>query len=184
MACTLSEDSDQPAFAQSDQSLRCPHEESLGPLLTIECTAKADLSFRWVHSHFVGSVMRWLNYELKPIKTYEMTDVWSGSMLIAHICLSETLDHYSIFSDIMKHTTKNFKNISTEGDVKPIRKEGHGHQNILCVKSVCQIWPHYISLGKKKPKKTEAHQPQCSPECTAWKAIFSQNTVNVACKKN
>ena len=28
------------ASAQSDQSLRCPHEESLGPYLPIECTAK------------------------------------------------------------------------------------------------------------------------------------------------
>ena len=28
------------AFAQSDQSLRCPHEETLGPQLPIECTAK------------------------------------------------------------------------------------------------------------------------------------------------
>ena len=32
--------------------------------------------------------------------------------------------------------------------------------------------------------KPEAHGPQRSPECTAMKAIFSQNTVNVACKKN
>ena len=34
MACAPSEDSDQtghPASAQSDQSFRCPHEESLGP---------------------------------------------------------------------------------------------------------------------------------------------------------
>ena len=30
MACTPSEDSDQ--TGQSDQSIRCPHEESLGPL--------------------------------------------------------------------------------------------------------------------------------------------------------
>ena len=29
----------------------------------------------------------------------------------------------------------------------------------------------------------EAHGQQRSPECTAIKAIFSQNTVNVACKK-
>ena len=28
------------ACAQSDQSLRCPHEESLGPKLPIKCTAK------------------------------------------------------------------------------------------------------------------------------------------------
>ena len=32
--------------------------------------------------------------------------------------------------------------------------------------------------------KSEAHGPQRSPECTAMKAIFSQNTVNGACKKN
>ena len=30
------------ASAQSDQSLRCPHEESLGPWLPFECTAKTD----------------------------------------------------------------------------------------------------------------------------------------------
>ena len=35
MACAPREDSDQP-----DQSLRCPHEESLGPELPIERTAK------------------------------------------------------------------------------------------------------------------------------------------------
>ena len=34
-----------------------------------------------------------------------------------------------------------------------------------------------------KSLKPEAHGPQRSPECTAMKAIFSQNTVNVACKK-
>ena len=32
--------------------------------------------------------------------------------------------------------------------------------------------------------KPETHGPQHSPECTAMKAIFSKNTVNVACKKN
>ena len=31
--------------------------------------------------------------------------------------------------------------------------------------------------------KPEDHGPQRSPECTAMKAIFSQNTVNVAWKK-
>ena len=33
VACAPSEDSDQPSLI----SLRCPHEESLGPQLTIEC---------------------------------------------------------------------------------------------------------------------------------------------------
>ena len=63
--------------AQSDQSLRCLHEEPLGPKLTIErpvktqislgirfwsdlVNAQADLSLRWAHSHFLGFVMRQL----------------------------------------------------------------------------------------------------------------------------
>ena len=70
------------ASAQSDQSLRCPHEESLGPLLPTErtaktlirlggcpaktqislggCDAQADLSLRWAHTHFVDFVISWL----------------------------------------------------------------------------------------------------------------------------
>ena len=55
------------ASAQSDQSLRCPHEETLSlsyPLSAQQnlwsdwVDAQADLSLRWVHSHFVGFVMR------------------------------------------------------------------------------------------------------------------------------
>ena len=50
------------ASAQSDQSLRYPHEETLGPYLPTERTAKThdqtDLSLRWAHSHFVGFVIR------------------------------------------------------------------------------------------------------------------------------
>ena len=48
------------ASAQSDQSLRCPHEESLGPKLPTGRTAKTLI--RWAHSHFVGFVMRRLSY--------------------------------------------------------------------------------------------------------------------------
>ena len=40
------------------------------------------------------------------------------------------------------------------------------------------------SINHNSPKEQpEAHGPQRSPECTAMKAIFSQNTVIVACKK-
>ena len=35
------------APAQSDQSLRCPHEESLGPKLPIERTAKTLIRLCW-----------------------------------------------------------------------------------------------------------------------------------------
>ena len=39
MACVPSENSDQP---EHPPNLRCPHDESLGPLLPIEYTAKTD----------------------------------------------------------------------------------------------------------------------------------------------
>ena len=57
------------ASAQSDQSLRCPHQETLGILLPIERTAKTLIrlggcpgwSFAGHTVHFVGFVMRRLN---------------------------------------------------------------------------------------------------------------------------
>ena len=57
------------ASAQSDQSLRCPHEEILGPYLSIERTAKTLIRLSgfpgwseswWAHMPFVGFVMRCL----------------------------------------------------------------------------------------------------------------------------
>ena len=59
------------ASTQSDQSLPCPHEESLGPQLPIKRTAKTDQTgrmprlirvFAWRTCHFVGFVMRRLTY--------------------------------------------------------------------------------------------------------------------------
>ena len=53
------------ASAQSDQSLRCPHDESMGPWLPIErahsedSDAQADLSSLSA-GHFVSFVLRWL----------------------------------------------------------------------------------------------------------------------------
>ena len=57
------------ASAQSDQSLRCPHEEPW--VLCYQLSAKrrlwsdwadaqADMSLRWAHTHCVGFVMSWL----------------------------------------------------------------------------------------------------------------------------
>ena len=62
------------ASAQSDQSLRCPHEEKLGPQLSIERTAKcedwsdwagaqADLSLRWAQRPFC-----WFCHEVANIQ--------------------------------------------------------------------------------------------------------------------
>ena len=54
------------ASPQSDQSLRCPHEETLvlsyplsaqRRLWPAWADAQADLSLRWAHTHFVGFVM-------------------------------------------------------------------------------------------------------------------------------
>ena len=66
--------------AQSEQSLRCLQEESLGPFLPIErkrglwsdwADAQADLSLRWAHSHYAGFVMRRPKYiVLQTAKNY------------------------------------------------------------------------------------------------------------------
>ena len=65
------------ASAQSDQSLRCPHEESLDPQLPIEHTAKNDQTGRmpsvsWVFAahidQFVGFVMRRLKSQNQKAK--------------------------------------------------------------------------------------------------------------------
>ena len=45
ITCAPSEDSDQPGHPPSLISLRCPHEERLGP-------AQVDLSLRWAHRSF------------------------------------------------------------------------------------------------------------------------------------
>ena len=67
--CASSEDSDQHVHLPSLISLRCPHEESLGPELPIErerrlwsdwADVQADLSLHWAHTQFVGFVMSWL----------------------------------------------------------------------------------------------------------------------------
>ena len=55
------------ASAQSDQSLRCPHEQSLGSYLTIERTAKALVrlggypgwSESWLGAHVILLVLSW-----------------------------------------------------------------------------------------------------------------------------
>ena len=71
MACAPSEDSDQPGRLPSLISLRCPHEETLGPQLPIEGTAKTDQTGRMpVLSesvlHFVGFIMLRLKLSFKP----------------------------------------------------------------------------------------------------------------------
>ena len=66
------------AYAQSDQSLGCPQEESLGPTVPIDCTAKtdqtadaqADLSLCWAHTHFVDFVISWLRLRLLSVLSY------------------------------------------------------------------------------------------------------------------
>ena len=71
------------ASAQTDH-LRCPHEESLGPKLPIEHTAKTDQTGRmprliWVFAgctcHFVGFVMLWLILNISSLNLPEMTSM-------------------------------------------------------------------------------------------------------------
>ena len=61
------------AFAQSDQSFRCPHDESRQQRLWLDwADAQADLSLCWAHSYFVGFVMRQLKwrYSGNPITSH------------------------------------------------------------------------------------------------------------------
>ena len=69
---------DQPGHPHSLISLRCPHEESLGPYLRAQqrlwsdwADAQADLSLRLAHSHFVGFVMSRLNLVSKVLKAIQ-----------------------------------------------------------------------------------------------------------------
>ena len=75
------------ASAQSDQSLRCPHEESLGPQLPLSALrrvdAQADLSLHWAHTHFVGFVISWLIWIKFPClySLYSMTEYFHFYMI-------------------------------------------------------------------------------------------------------
>ena len=75
------------ASAQSDHSLRCPHDKAwvLSCSLSTQrrlwsdwADDQADLSLRWVHSHFVGLVMRRLIWFL--IKQWSLLR-WSSSFM-------------------------------------------------------------------------------------------------------
>ena len=61
--CSPSEYSDQPGPPPSLISLRCPHEESLGPYLHTEWTSKTDQTGRMAHS-FCWFVMSRLIYNV------------------------------------------------------------------------------------------------------------------------
>ena len=72
-----SEDSNQPGHPPSLISLRCPHEETLGPSYPLSAQrrlwsdwvdSQADLSLRWAHTHFVGFVVSWLIYMYKETR--------------------------------------------------------------------------------------------------------------------
>ena len=82
------------ASTQSDQSLRCPHEESLCPYLPTERTVKTDQTGRmprliWIFAghtcHFVGSVTRWLIH----LCIQKMQLEWQ--ILFSKNCLSASL---------------------------------------------------------------------------------------------
>ena len=65
MTYAPSVDSDHPGHPPSLISLRCPHEETLGPKLPIEHTSKTLI--RLGGCHFVGFVMRLLINEDKGL---------------------------------------------------------------------------------------------------------------------
>ena len=64
------------ASAQSDQSLRCPHEASLGPLLPIEPTAKTLIRLGgcpgWSESSLGAQSHSWFCHEAAHFEIYHM----------------------------------------------------------------------------------------------------------------
>ena len=93
MACAPSEDSDQPGRLPSLISLHCRHEETLGPQLPIESTAKTDQTGRMSRLsesvlgalHFVGFIMLRLRLSFKPRDQRISGDLYR--MYILYICI-------------------------------------------------------------------------------------------------
>ena len=87
------------ASAQSDHSLRCPHEESLGPyplstqwrLWAVWADAQADPSLRWAHGHFVGFINKLITK--KSLMRYRL---WNASDLFFFLqfLFSAQIDHF------------------------------------------------------------------------------------------
>ena len=97
------------ASAQSDQSLRCPHEESLGPWLPIELTAKTDQTLRmprlirvfagdsdqtgqmrmliWV---FAGRTCYFAGFVIRRLKCKSVIDKTNFSGEVSFSCWSES----------------------------------------------------------------------------------------------
>ena len=85
--------------AQSNQRLRSPHEESSGPKLPIERTAKtlirlaeADLNLRWAHRSFC-----WFCH----VAAHIVLAVWDENVALSNIQLKSYLDSdrmYFVFS--------------------------------------------------------------------------------------
>ena len=109
------------ASAQSDQSLRCPHEESLGPYLSIKRTAKTLirlgrrpgwLSFRWANSHFVGFVTRRLNFVCLNLQS-SVTDLegvqgGGGGALLEFTFESKLVHFQSFFIALLQRLNYSF----------------------------------------------------------------------------
>ena len=82
--------------ALSDQSLLCPHEESLATHWAHSedwsdwADAQTDLSLHWVHSHFVGFVMRWLIWKTS---SFFPCLIYFNVMLSSYFIKNKTASH-------------------------------------------------------------------------------------------
>ena len=89
------------ASAQSDQSLRCPHEKSFRSyplsaqrrLRSDWAGSQADLSLRWAHTHFVGFVMWRLNLTNLKYQFFKNTKLTAPITEMSWIMLTKT-DEY------------------------------------------------------------------------------------------
>ena len=120
------------ASAQSDQSIRCSHKESLGPYRPTErkrrlwsdwADAQADLSLRWAHTYFVGFVMSRLIHVLHCDSHYGETRKCVCKILCHqpyHMLVpKENAYYWSLWSQTGKMSKRNIKVTSNMHIIQP-----------------------------------------------------------------
>ena len=161
------------ASAQSDQSLHCPHEESLGPQLPIKCTAKTDQTGRmprliWVFAgrtcHFVGFVT--MRLICVPSKSYLIRTIYMVSIFTTDPTYLSypSISHYSGFEPHFDLMWK-YKN----------RSRLFGVDRKLCPSgSLFGIYPHQTVMVDSFPSHPVSFIAFCHFKCETVTNILTE----------
>ena len=129
-------DYNQPAHLQSDQSLRCPHEETLYHWLSETRTVKILIRLRecavWSESSLGAHVQRYVFWHYGsnvPVKEKRGTEIWSKSEYFIHIvgtwpyapCWQRSQFDQGIFSSPLMESTDTVEYINDQKKAAPMR---------------------------------------------------------------